>query len=82
MAQEQPPQSDRERLAGGLHQTEVTESRVNEGFLEWLKSAGPWYLMIILVALTAYFGWSRYQDHRYQQRVDAWSAYTDRKSVV
>jgi hypothetical protein len=31
---------DRERLKQ-VHQTDLTESRVNEDFVDWLKTKGP-----------------------------------------
>jgi len=77
MAEQPPPQSDRERLAAGLHQTETTESRVNEAFLEWLTTAAPWWLAVILLVLCAYLFVNWYGTHQFQKRVNAWSAYTE-----
>ena len=47
----QPGNQDRERLKE-VHATDLTESRVNEDFVDWLKTKGPTYLLAILVVAT------------------------------
>jgi hypothetical protein len=64
---------DRERLKE-VHATDLTESRVNEEFVDWLKNKGPTYLLVILVAVTAYLAVVRWKMHKQQQVDDAWIA--------
>jgi hypothetical protein len=67
---------DRERLKE-VHATDLTESRINEDFLDWLKNKGPTYLLVILVAVTAYLAVVRWKMHKQQQVDDAWTALRD-----
>ncbi|MHC5005337.1 MAG: hypothetical protein ACYTJ0_19720 [Planctomycetota bacterium] len=64
---------DRERLKE-VHATDLTESRGNEEFVDWLKNKGPTYLLVILVAVTAYLAVVRWKMHKQQQVDDAWIA--------
>ena len=54
---------DRNRLKE-IHQSDLTESRLNEDFVTWLKTSGPTYLLIILVALCSYVLWIRWQEQK------------------
>ncbi len=65
---------DRERLKE-VHQTDLTESRVNEDFVDWLKTKGPTWLLAILLAVTAYLGIARYRQHKQRKVDEAWAAY-------
>ncbi|MBT8484422.1 MAG: hypothetical protein HKO59_16850 [Phycisphaerales bacterium] len=64
---------DRERLKE-VHQTDLTESRVNEDFVDWLKNKGPTWLLVILVALCAYLAIIRFRQHKADFRAEAWAA--------
>lgn len=64
---------DRDRLKE-VHKTETTESRVNEDFVDWLKNKGPTWLMIALIALTAYLGLVRWRTSTEQTHNRAWIA--------
>ena len=44
---------DRDRLKE-VHQTDLTESRVNEDFVDWLKNKGPTWLLVVMIAVCAY----------------------------
>ena len=44
---------DRERLQQ-VQQSDLSESRVNEDFILWLKNSGPWYLLAVLVGIAVY----------------------------
>jgi hypothetical protein len=65
---------DRERLKE-VHQTDLTESRVNEDFLDWLKNKGPSWLLVVLIAVCVYLGITRYKQHQIQKRSEAWKAF-------
>jgi len=54
---------DRDRLKQ-VQQTDLTESRVNQDFVLWLKEKGPTYLLVILVALVAGVLWLRIREGR------------------
>ena len=64
---------DRQRLKE-VHQTELTPSRINEDFVEWLKTKGPTWLLVIMLLVAGYMGWNRWRDYRTQYRMEAWRA--------
>jgi tetratricopeptide (TPR) repeat protein len=67
---------DRERLKE-VHQTDLTESRINEDFVDWLKNKGPSWLLIILVCVTGYLAMVRWRQHRLRKVDEAWAALND-----
>lgn len=67
---------DRDRLKE-VHQTDLTESRVNEDFVDWLKDKGPSWLLAILVAVTAYLGIVRWKQHGARKVDTAWAALSE-----
>ncbi len=67
---------DRDRLKE-VHQSEITESRINEDFLAWLKTKGPSWLLAGLVAVGAYMGVVRWKQHRTGRTDEAWRALLD-----
>lgn len=62
---------------GEVRQSDLTESRVNEDFLEWLKTKGMNYLLVVLAALVGFLWWVRFQEGRDQKRDDAWVQYAN-----
>lgn len=64
-------QNDRKRLQQ-VQQTDLTESRINEDFLHWLKTSGPSWLLAILVVVCGYLVWNRWQIHRAGKVDAAW----------
>ncbi len=64
---------DRQRLQQ-VHQSEVTESRINEDFVEWLKTKAPQWLLAILVGIAAYMAIIRWKEHRSNREDAAWQA--------
>lgn len=67
---------DRERLKK-VQTSDLTEERLNEDFVLWLKTKGPTWLLVILVAIVAYLfmvNW-RQREARYQN--EAWIALLD-----
>ncbi len=68
--------SDRERLSG-VHRTEQTESKVNEDFLEWLKTKGPSWLLAGLIILVAYLAWIQLGERRAASEREAWTAFNE-----
>jgi hypothetical protein len=62
---------DRERLQQ-VHQTDLTESRVNEDFVDWLKTKGLTWLLAILIGLCAYVFITRFREKAVLRRAEAW----------
>ena len=65
---------DRERLKE-VHQTDLTESRINQDFVDWLKGEGPKWLLIILVAMCVFIGVQRFKGYKISHRNEAWGAF-------
>jgi predicted negative regulator of RcsB-dependent stress response len=63
---------DRERLQS-VQQTDLTESRLNEDFVHWLKTSGPTWLLAILLGICAYLGWNRWKSHQSSKFESAWA---------
>ncbi|MCP3903658.1 MAG: hypothetical protein GY715_08495 [Planctomycetes bacterium] len=66
---------DRERLKE-VHQTDLTESKVNEDFVDWLKTKAPTWLLVFLVAVCVYLGLVRFKQHRSDYRSEAWAEFS------
>lgn len=64
--------SDRQRLKD-IHQSDLTEGRVNVEFLEWLKTKGMSWLLVLLLGLCAYFAVVRWKTYREEYRTQAWA---------
>lgn len=64
-------QNDRKRLQQ-VQQTDLTEGRINEDFLHWLKTSGPSWLLAILVVVCGFLVWNRWQIHRAGKVDAAW----------
>jgi hypothetical protein len=69
---------DRNRLKE-VHQSDLTEGRINQDFLDWLQTKGMTWLLAALVALCAYFGIVRWRHHRTSYQTEAWQALGDAK---
>ncbi|MHC4108523.1 MAG: hypothetical protein ACYSTY_10605 [Planctomycetota bacterium] len=64
---------DRQRLQQ-VHQSEITESRINEDFVEWLKTKAPQWLLAILIGIAAYMAIVRWKEHKTNRQDAAWQA--------
>ena len=62
---------DRERLQQ-VQQSDLSESRVNEDFVNWIKTSGPWYLLAILVGIAVYMYLVNLQRAEIREREQAW----------
>ncbi|MFM7479891.1 MAG: hypothetical protein ACKO4V_02025 [Planctomycetota bacterium] len=67
---------DRKRLAN-VQQSDLTESRINDDFLFWLKNSGPNWLLAVLVVLCLAMGWNWWKNKQGQARDVAWSELSD-----
>ncbi len=63
---------DRKRL-GSVQQTDLTESRINDDFVFWLKNSGPNWLLAALVVASLVMGWNWWQNREAQARDVAWN---------
>ncbi len=57
-----------------VHQTELTESRINEDFVDFLKTKGPQYMLLILIGICGYLGILRWKQHKTNYYNEAWVA--------
>lgn len=77
----QGPRMDSNRLKE-VQQTDISESRVNEDFVDWLKNKGPTWLLVIMVILCAWVGWDRIKSMRVQKLDQARMELSDAFSPV
>ncbi len=63
---------DRKRL-GSVQQTDLTEGRINDDFLFWLKTSGPNWLLAVLVVACLVMGWNWWKNRAAQARDLAWA---------
>ncbi len=70
---------DRKRLSQ-VQTTDLSESRVNDDFLFWLKNSGPNYLLAALLVACAYLGWNWWQQRAEAARSEVWNQF-DRCTV-
>lgn len=61
---------DRDRLQQ-VHQTDLTESRVNEDFVDWLRNKGPTWLLVVLLAIVAFLAVNRWRRLGEEKRAEA-----------
>jgi tetratricopeptide (TPR) repeat protein len=64
---------DRDRLKE-VHATDLTESRINEDFVDWLKTKAPNYLVIILLAIAGWMFFIKWQQRKTNYHNEAWAA--------
>lgn len=55
-----------------VHQTDLTEGRINQDFVDWLKTKGMTYLLFVLIGLCIYLGWVRWHSSRERHQAQAW----------
>ena len=67
---------DRERLKN-VQTSDLTEERLNEDFVLWLKTKGPTWLLVILVAIVAYLFMVNWQQREARYQNEAWIALLD-----
>ncbi|MDA0802521.1 MAG: hypothetical protein O2819_02020 [Planctomycetota bacterium] len=65
---------DRKRLSQ-VQTSDLSESRVNDDFLFWLKNSGPNYLLAVLLVACAYLGWNWWQQTAEAARGQVWSEF-------
>ncbi len=63
---------DRKRL-GNVQQSDLTEGRINDDFLFWLKTSGPNWLLAVLVVACVVMGWNWWKGRAAQARDIAWA---------
>ena len=69
------PNNDQDRL-GQVEQTDLSESRVNEEFIDWLKKWGNGILLAVLLVALAGVGWQWLERSANERRDAAWDGLT------
>ena len=67
---------DRDRLKD-IQTADISESNVNEDFVQWLKTKGPTYGLVFMLVIAGYLFYIRYQQGQDAHRTEAWSAYLE-----
>ncbi len=60
-----------------VHEADLTEGRINVEFLDWLKTKGPTWLLLILVFVAGYMAILRYKQYRVRHVAEAWAAFAE-----
>jgi hypothetical protein len=55
-----------------VRETSLTESRVNEDFLDWLKTKGPSYLLAVMIGICAWLGILKWRQYHANRATQAW----------
>lgn len=63
---------DRDNRLTQIKETDLTESRLNEEFVTWLKTKGLNWLLLVLVILLGWMGWNIWEQRRAEARDTAW----------
>ncbi len=56
-----------------MQQTDLTEGRINDDFLFWLKTSGPNLLLAVLIVACVVMGWNWWKNRSAQARDLAWA---------
>jgi predicted negative regulator of RcsB-dependent stress response len=65
---------DQKRL-GGVQRQDLTESRLNDDFVYWLRTSGPNWLLGIMVVACLVLGWQWWKNSRAAARDTAWQEF-------
>jgi len=63
---------DRDNRLNQIKETDLTESRLNEEFITWLKTKGLNWLLLVLVILLGWMGWNIWEQRQAEARDTAW----------
>ncbi|MFZ4750196.1 MAG: hypothetical protein ACOYMM_06775 [Phycisphaerales bacterium] len=66
------PANDKKRL-NQVQTQDLTESRINDDFVFWLKKNGMNYLLVVLIAACALLGFNYWQRKNVEKTATAWS---------
>jgi hypothetical protein len=55
-----------------VHQSDLTEGRINQDFVDWLKTKGMSYLLVLLLVLCGYLLWVRWHGSKQTYQATAW----------
>lgn len=64
--------TDRKRLSQ-VQSSDLSESRINDDFVHWLKTSGLNYLLLVLVAIAAFMGLQAWKKKDQEKRQAAWA---------
>ena len=69
----QPKDNDKRRLQQGVQTQDLTEGRLNDDFVFWLKKNGSNYLLVVLLAACAALGYNYWQRKGIEKSSVAWT---------
>ena len=72
---------DRDRLQQ-VQQSDLSESRVNQEFVDWLKTKGPNWLLVVLVAICGFLFIQQWKQRNISYTDTAWQAFTEADSPL
>ena len=61
-----------DRRLKNVQQADLSESRINDDFVLWLKTWGSNILLVVMVIAALVMGWFRWQQHKADTRDAAW----------
>lgn len=64
---------DRNNRLTQIKESDLSESRLNEEFLTWLKTKGLNWLLLVLILLLGWLGWNIWHQRRQESRDAAWT---------
>lgn len=67
----QPGGSPSDRLTQ-IKGTDLTEGRINEEFVTWLRTKGLNYLLVVLLLILGWMGWNLWEQRAAERRDAAW----------
>ncbi|MEY3021025.1 MAG: hypothetical protein RIS86_221 [Planctomycetota bacterium] len=67
------PKAPDQRRLNQVQTQDLTESRVNDDFVFWLKKHGSNYLLVVLVAAVGVMGWNWWKEKEIARTATAWS---------
>ncbi len=75
-----PPMADKNRLSQ-VQSTDLSQSRINDDLVYWLKTKGSNYLLVVLIAVCAFLGWNLYREKQRDTVKLAWNDLAEATTV-
>ena len=72
--------ADKNRLSQ-VQSTDVSQSRINDDLVYWLKTKGSNYLLVVLITVCAFLGWNLYREKQRDAVKLAWNDLAEATAV-
>jgi len=72
--------ADKNRLSQ-VQSTDVSQSRINDDLVYWLKTKGSNYLLVVLITVCAFLGWNLYREKQRDTVKFAWNDLAEATTV-